>query len=70
MNSKTRKLLVLVMVIGIGTAGAIAQVPGVINYQGRLVDGGAPVNGNREVVIRLFNLPAAGALLYEDSNTV
>ncbi len=41
-----------------------------INYQGRLVDGGAPVNGNREVVIRLFNLPAAGALLYEDSNTV
>jgi hypothetical protein len=49
---------------------AQAQVPELINHQGRLVDGSTPVNGNVEMVLRLYDDANAGALLYEDSNTI
>lgn len=52
-------------------SSALAQVPPpIINYQGRLVDGGALVNGNVELVLRLYNDVTAGTLEYEDSNAV
>ena len=47
-----------------------AQVPNLINYQGRLLDGTNLVNGTVGLSLRLFNVPAGGASLYEDSNTV
>ncbi len=49
---------------------AFAEVPPFINYQGRLLNGAGLVNGSVELSLRLFNAPAGGSSLYEDSNTV
>jgi len=59
-----------VLTVFAGQPQARAQVPSMINYQGRLVDGGVLVNGNVELVLRLYNDASAGTLEYEDSNTV
>lgn len=47
-----------------------AQVPLLINYQGRLLNGTNLVNGSAAISLRLFDAPALGTLLYEDSNSV
>jgi len=47
-----------------------AQVPELLNIQGRLLDGGGLVNSNVALSLRLFDAPAGGILLYEDSSTV
>ena len=49
---------------------ACAQVPQLINYQGRLLDGTNLVNGLVGLTLRLYNAPAAGTLVYADSNQV
>jgi hypothetical protein len=51
-------------------AAAEAQVPALLNYQGRLVDGSGLVNGDVEMSIRLYNQSSGGTLELEDSNTV
>ena len=50
-------------------AVAQAQVPALINYQGRLLDGTNLVNGNVELLLRLYDTNTLGLLLYEDSNS-
>lgn len=50
--------------------GVLAQPPALIHYQGRLVEGGSLVNGTVGLTLRLYNDPAAGALLLTDSNQV
>ena len=48
-----------------------AQVPNVINYQGRLVDGTNLVNGTVGLSLRIYAKNGASYdLLYEDSNEV
>jgi hypothetical protein len=49
---------------------SLAQTPSLINYQGRLLDGTNLVNGTIGLTLKLFSAPAAGSLLYADSNTV
>jgi len=49
---------------------ASAQVPNVINYQGRLVDATNLVNGDVSLELRLYDAATDGTLLYADSNTV
>ena len=54
-------------------AASHAQVPDLINYQGRLVDGTNLVNGQREIVFRIYDdatneLPSS--LHYADTDTV
>ena len=51
-------------------SSAHAQAPQLINYQGRLLNGTNLVNGAVGLSLRLFNVSAGGASLYEDSNTV
>lgn len=46
------------------------QIPEKINYQGRLLQGTNLANGNVALVLRLYNVPSGGSILYEDSNTV
>ena len=49
------------------TAAATApagSVPGAINYQGRLVDNGFPVNATRTITFRLYDALTGGTLLY------
>ncbi len=47
-----------------------AAVPGLVHYQGRLVSGTNLVNGPVSLGLRLYDAPAGGVLLYEDSNSV
>jgi len=47
-----------------------AQVPELINSQGRLVEGGGVVNGEREIVIRLMDAATAGNQIYAETQTV
>ena len=49
---------------------AWSQAPSLINYQGRLLDGTNLVNGSVALSLRLFDAPAGGTRVYEDSNTV
>jgi hypothetical protein len=52
-------------------ARAAAQVPGAINYQGRLVMGGALVNSNNmSLGVSVYTAPAGGTLLYQENDTV
>jgi formylglycine-generating enzyme required for sulfatase activity len=45
-----------------------AQVPSLINYQGRLTDGlGNLVSGNRTMAVRLYDAASGGNLTYEES---
>lgn len=49
---------------------AQAQVPSLINYQGRLVNDTNLVNDTVGLSLQLYDDPAAGTLLYVDSNQV
>ncbi len=61
-------------IVGLVLLGAVltghAEVPQLINYQGRLLNGTNLVNGNVGLSLRLFANPSGGVRLYEDSNTV
>ena len=60
-------------VLGIGLlviSTARAQVPSLLNYQGRLLDGAALANGEVALSLRLFDHQTGGNLIYEDSNSV
>ena len=47
---------------------AAAQVPSLINYQGRLTDAsGAPVTGSKNFSISIYDAPTAGNLLYTET---
>ncbi|MBN1268467.1 MAG: hypothetical protein JXB04_02685 [Kiritimatiellae bacterium] len=52
----------------LAAAVASAQVPELINYQGRLVDGTNLASGSIELSLRLYD--PGDKLIYEDSNTV
>lgn len=47
-----------------------ADVPQLINYQGRLLNGTNLVNGSVGLSLRLFNVSSGGSPQYEDSNSV
>jgi formylglycine-generating enzyme required for sulfatase activity len=45
-----------------------AQVPSLINYQGRLTDGsGSPVSGNRTMAVRLYDAGSGGNMTYAET---
>ena len=45
-----------------------AQVPSLINYQGRLTDGsGQPVTGNRTMAVRIYDTASGGNMTYEET---
>ena len=51
-----------------GTLLAGAQVPGLINYQGRLTDAnGAPVTGSKNFSLSIYDAATGGNLLYTES---
>lgn len=60
----------LVLVLAVCAGVASAQVPSLINYQGRLVNGTNLVNDTVGLTLQLYDDTAAGTLLYEDSNQV
>jgi len=45
-----------------------AQIPNLINYQGRLADAqGNPVSGNRTMAVRVYDAPTGGNMTYEET---
>ncbi len=64
------KRFVAVLAVVALAAPAIAQVPGLINYQGRLVNGTSLVNRTVSLVMRVYDDPVLGSLIAEDSNDV
>ena len=69
MNARVLPLLALFALL-LGSARAPAQVPTLINYQGRLLDGTNLVNRTVGLTLRLYDEATGGNLLYADSNTV
>ena len=64
-----RRIVAVLVVAGWGMNTG-AQVPEVIHYQGRLMDGTNLVQGPVGLSLRLYDAASGGTLLYEDSNTV
>lgn len=60
----------LSMLLAIAAPVAAQQVPGLINAQGRLFDGEKLLSGDIQIVLRLFDQPTGGELLYEDTAVV
>jgi hypothetical protein len=62
------KFLTLATLCTIACAAiATAQVPSLINYQGRLTDAdGAPVTGSKNFVISIYDAATGGTLLYTE----
>ena len=50
---------------------ALSAVEPMMNYQGRLLDSsGNPVNGNVNLIFRLYDIPTGGIELWSESKTV
>jgi len=49
---------------------SLSQIPQIINYQGRLLNGTNLVNGTVGLSLRLYSQPVGGSVLYVDSNSV
>lgn len=56
--------------MALSVMGAMAQAPELINSQGRLIEGTNLANRTVAMVLRFYDAPAGGALLYADSNSV
>ena len=55
----------------VGTAGDLVEgeravITPVIGYQGRLVEGGTPVNESRNMTFRLYNASSGGTLIWSE----
>jgi hypothetical protein len=49
---------------------AFAEIPHLINYQGRLTDtAGVPLNGSYNLTFRIYDAETAGNLLWEETQT-
>ncbi len=62
-----RLLFICVMVLFMPVVG-IAQVPAeaqIVNYQGSLLDNGAPVNGVKKIVFKIYDAQTGGTSLWE-----
>lgn len=60
----------LLVVGSLGPATAGAEVPELINYQARLVEGANLVNGAQPILFTLYNTESGGTPLYQETQTV
>ena len=51
------------------SVNAWAELPSVINYQGRLIDGTNLVNGTKTFYVRLYDTVTGGNLVYSQTNS-
>ena len=47
----------------------LAQVPQTVSFQGKLVEGGLPVNGTRDIHFYLYNVESGGVSLWDENHT-
>ena len=66
-----KRKLILILIFSIITTTLLAKVPYLINYQGKLMENGVPVNGSHNIVFRIYDAPTDGTLIWEgDVQTV
>ena len=59
-------VVLFLMVIGLSKL-LFAEVPQRINYQGRLLDNGNPVNDSKSMTFKIYDGPTAGTKLWEET---
>jgi len=68
------RLFSFVVVLALATvpiSSAVAYVPGVLSFQGRLTDhDGNPLTGSYEVTFRIFSAPSGGSELWAELDTI
>ena len=70
-RSTTTIVLTVSTALMLACMTGVAAVPGMVNYQGRLVLGGALVNSNdMAVVLSIHTASGGGTLLYQENDTV
>lgn len=71
MSTKSLLGVALVAALIMLAAGAQAQVPQVINYQGQLTDAsGNPANGTFTMIFKIFDAASGGSQLYTETQSV
>lgn len=74
MKIKTRErvcLFCLMLLLVILPTGIKAEIPNLIDFQGSLTDtDGNPVSGDVEIIFSLYAVPAAGAVLWQETKTI
>lgn len=60
----------LILVVIFQSSISLAEVPGLINYQGRLTESGVPVTGTRSMTFRIYDAASGGNKLWEETRTV
>lgn len=66
-----KKVILFVMLWTVLSVGqAFSQIPNELYYESYYQENGSNVNGNIELVIRIYTNATVGEYLYEDSNTV
>jgi len=66
----SRRRVILILLVGGLLRVLHAQIPELLHYQGRLVDGGGVVNGNAQMSFTLFTSVTGGTALYQELQTV
>ena len=69
MHDPRKYLLIVLVVLGCFSVGQ-AQIPELINYQGRIIENGVGVNGSTQIIFRLFDAPSVGILHYAETQIV
>jgi len=61
-----RSLVLLPLLAALASATAVAQIPRTISFQGRAETATAPVTGQRDVTIKIWDAATGGTLLFTD----
>jgi hypothetical protein len=71
-NAVAKRLGVILGLVLLLACPVWAEVPAMINYQGRLVDQdtGAPLSGAQEIVFRIFDAETGGTALWSETQSV
>jgi sulfatase modifying factor 1 len=65
---KLHSILRAACILLLGAFTLHAEIPSLINYQGRLTDAqGDPVTGNRTMMVRVYDAPSGGNMTYEET---
>lgn len=68
----TKKIIIMISIVSMLASTAQAEVPNLLNYQGRLTDpvGDTVPNGNYSVTFRIYDDSLAGSILWEEGGLV
>jgi hypothetical protein len=70
MKRMTRMLFSMITLTTMLVPGLLAEVPHMINYQGRIIDAsGIPVDGSYSITFKIYNDPTAGTILWSESHS-